>query len=183
MYISTTVAYIIDVFLAEFPIAVSYLLQKIAHHKIEENNKSDMSSVKVYCTCTWMIGFSLSVFGGTVGVLVLPYCDLVLLSTTVGISIILSNLLAMRFLGEKIIWKYDVPAFLLVVAGCTSIMLISEEDDQKLDKAQVLYLLRQPQTIIFSILTLLTLIVSLISFNRLGKNMKKFELDVHNWIK
>ena len=60
------------------------------------------------------------------GVLVLPYCDLVLLSTTVGMSIIMSNLLAMYFLKEKIIWKYDIPAFFLVVAGCTSIVLVSE---------------------------------------------------------
>ena len=144
MGLSTTLAYIIDVFLAELPIAVSYLLQKMAHHKIEENNKSSMSSVKVYCTCTWIIGFILSVVGGTVGVLVLPYCDLVLLSTTVGISIIMSNLLAMRFLGEKIIWRYDLPAFLLVVAGCTSIVFLSEEDNQVLNKATVLHLLKQP---------------------------------------
>ena len=182
MHISTTVAYIIDVFLAELPIAVSYLLQKIAHHKIEEKNKKQMSSVRVYCSCTWILGFSLSVFGGTVGVLVLPYCDLVLLSTTVGMSIIMSNLLAMYFLKEKIIWRYDIPAFFLVVAGCTSIMLVSEQDDQKLDRAAVLRLLKTPQAIVFFALTLVVLVVSLVTFNRLGPGMKRFENDLHLWI-
>ena len=54
---------------------------------------------------------------------------MVLFSTTVGISIVFNNAFAMRFLGEKLVWKYDLVAFLLVVGGCTAIVLLSKSDD------------------------------------------------------
>ena len=118
--------------------ALSYLIMKIAHHKIEEKQKEEgVTGLKVYCTFTWIIGLLCGITGGILNVIMLPFCGLVLLSTTVGISIIFSNFLAMRFLGEKLVWKYDLLAFFLVVGGCTTIVLLSVSTDQTLTPEQI----------------------------------------------
>ena len=72
-----------------------------------------------------MIGFACVIIGSLLNLVALPFCDLVLISTTVGIAIVVNNLVAMWWLGEKMIWKYDVPAFILVVGGSTAIVLLS----------------------------------------------------------
>lgn len=169
MYISPALAYIIDV-IGKLCAALSYLIMKIAHHRIEEIHKEDSTaSVKVYCTATWIIGLILCVLGGTLNVLMLPYCDLVLLSTSVGLSIIFSNILAMRFLGEKLVLKYDLTAFFLVVGGCTGIILLSKVDDETLTVDRVKELLFTVQSIVYMVFTVLLLISSLISVSFLVK--------------
>ena len=50
-----------------------------------------------------------------------------MISTTVGIAILFNNIVAMWWLGEKIVYKYDVPAFILIVAGSTAIVILSVE--------------------------------------------------------
>ena len=81
--------------------------------------------MNVYCTISWMIGFACVIIGSLLNLVALPFVDLVLISTTVGIAIVFNNLVAMWWLGEKMIWKYDVPAFILVVGGSTAIVLLS----------------------------------------------------------
>ena len=56
-------------------------------------------------------------------------CGLILFSTTVGIGIIFNNIAAILWLGEKIIWKYDLPAFVLIVTSSTAIVLLSAEEE------------------------------------------------------
>ena len=36
----------------------------------------------------------------------------------------------MWWLGEKIVYKYDVPAFILIVAGSTAIVILSVEGSE-----------------------------------------------------
>ena len=175
MYISAVVAYLIDVF-GKLLTALSYLLMKLAHHSLEsKQNQEGVAGVKVYCSCLWIIGALCALIGGVLNVLVLPFCDLVLLSTTVGLSIIFSNILAMRFLGEKIVWKYDLIAFLCVAGGCTAIILLSKVDDAKLTKAKVVELLTTPQSIVFMSFSILLMVVSLYSFKVLVRQAKQLE--------
>ena len=182
MLISSTVAYLIDVF-GKLLTALSYLLMKLAQHKIEAKQETEgVSGVKVYCSCLWILGGICAGIGGIINVLVLPFCDLVLLSTTVGLSIIFSNILAMRFLGEKIVWAYDLIAFLCVAGGCTAIILLSKVDDTKLTKARVVELLTSIPSIVFLSFSILLMITALYSFTMLVRAAKQFEKDVHAWI-
>ena len=48
---------------------------------------------------------------------------------TNGIAILFNNLVAMWWLGERIVYKYDIPAFILIVAGSTAIVLLSVEGE------------------------------------------------------
>ena len=78
---------------------------------------------------TWILGAICGIVGGSIHVIMLPYCDLVLLSTSSCLAIVFGNILAIKFLGEKLVWKYDLSSFILIVVGCMAIVLLSEADD------------------------------------------------------
>ena len=108
---------------------LSYLFMKVANHKVEQS-KNEGKEVKAYCTASWIIGFICVLVGSILNLIALPFCDLVLISTTVGIAILFNNVVAMWWLGEKIVYKYDIPAFILIVAGSTAIVLLSVDGDE-----------------------------------------------------
>ena len=136
----------------------------------------------MYCNPIWLLGLVCVVTGGVLNGAMLPFCDLVLLSTTVGLSIIFSNLLAVRFLGEKLVWKYDLLAFFLVIGGCTAIVLLSKTEEEELTPDKVKSLLFSIPTIAYLSFTIALMIGALISLNLLVKATKDFEQDMHNWL-
>ena len=101
---------------------------KIANHKAEEAAKEG-KQYNVYCSITWGIGFLFVIIGSILNLVALPFCGLILFSTTVGIGIVFNNIAAILFLKEKIIWKYDLPAFILIVGGSSAIVLLSAEEE------------------------------------------------------
>ena len=109
---------------------LSYLFMKVANHQVEKS-KTEGKEIKAYCTASWIIGFICVFVGSILNLIALPFCDLVLISTTVGIAILFNNLVAMWWLGEKIVYKYDIPAFVLIVAGSTAIVLLSVEGEEE----------------------------------------------------
>ena len=109
---------------------LSYLFMKVANHKVEQS-KIEGKEVKAYCTWSWIVGFICVFIGSILNLIALPFCDLVLISTTVGIAILFNNIVAMWWLGEKIVYKYDVPAFILIVAGSTAIVILSVEGSEE----------------------------------------------------
>ena len=85
MGLSPTAAYLLNIVFSQIPTAVSYTLMKLAHHKIEEQNKEGLGSVKVYGTWYFVIAILCAIGGGIFNVLMLPYLTLVLVSTMTGI--------------------------------------------------------------------------------------------------
>ena len=122
MYLSVPVAYVIDIF-GKLLSAASYLFFKLAHHQQEQ--ESGVSNVKAYTTWTWLIGLACIILGSVINLLMLQFCPLVLLSTNVCFELVFSNVIAIRFLGEKMVWKYDLTALLLLIVGCLGIVLLS----------------------------------------------------------
>ena len=82
---------------------LSYIYMKLANHKAEEAEKKG-EKYNVYCSFTWGIGFLFVIIGSILNLVALPFCGLILFSTTVGIGIIFNNILAILWLDEKIIW-------------------------------------------------------------------------------
>ena len=136
MIISPAIGYLLAVVGKLFG-NLSYLFMKIANHKVEHEKAKGNENVNVYCTISWIVGFACVILGSILNLIALPFCDLVLFSTTVGISIVFNNVIAMWWLGEKLIWKYDAPAFILVVGGSTAIVLLSIEDDEAYTPAKI----------------------------------------------
>ena len=82
-----------------------------------------------YFTKTYMLGFLLLFIGSAGHVVVMPFCDIVLLSTSTATGIIMSSILAIKYLGEKPVWKYDITSITLIVSGCLTIVCLSNYED------------------------------------------------------
>ena len=74
-------------------------------------------------------------------VVVLPYADLVLISTNAITAIIFNTFLSIKYLGEQFVWKYDVPALSLMSIGGLIIVLLANSDDKKLKPDDIRHLL------------------------------------------
>ena len=92
--------------------------------------------------------------GSVIHVIVLPFVDLVILSTGTGISIFLNTLLAVFYLGERFKPKYDVPAFILIIGGCIAIVLLSDFSDTEYTPEDIERLIISTPSLIFFILYL-----------------------------
>ena len=79
----------------------------------------------------YLLGLALLVISAVIHVVVLPFCPLVLLSTITAAGILISTALAIRYLGEKFICKYDLPSFTLIIIGCTAIVILSNPEDDE----------------------------------------------------
>ena len=92
---------------------------KFAHVDAEKSKKSAI------CSCKYIAGFICLVVGSIIHVAVLPFCPLVLLAMNSATAIVISAILAIAFLGERLVWQYDSVAFVLIGGGCTGIVLLS----------------------------------------------------------
>ena len=113
-------AFLID-FVATLLSQFSYILMKFAHIESEKSGKS------AFLSCKWISGISSLVTGSLLHVVVMPYCPLVLLSTNGAVAIIISALLAVWFLNERIVPTYDLPAFILISAGTITMVIVSKD--------------------------------------------------------
>ena len=115
---------------------LSYIYMKLANHKAEEAEKKG-EKYNVYCSFTWGIGFLFVIIGSILNLIALPFCGLILFSTTVGIGIVFNNIAAILWLDEKIIWEYDMPAFILIVGSCTNIVLLSGGEELEYTSGEI----------------------------------------------
>lgn len=126
------------------------MLMKKALLKAEASNtSSDTSSVgkkkrSPYFTWQYIAGFIFLGVSGAIHAAVLPFADLVLLSTITAAGIIISTLLAVKFLNEKFICKYDLPSFTLITIGCTTIVAVSNQKETEYSPEKIKSLLQSP---------------------------------------
>ena len=143
------IAYCIDL-CGTFLGQIGYLLMKKALLHAEDNiAKSVEIGVKKvrspYCTWRYIIGLLLLVISALIHAATLPFVDLVLISTLTAVGIIISTLLAIRYLKEKFICKYDLPSFILIILGCTTIVALSNQEETEYSPERIKGLLTSAQ--------------------------------------
>ena len=119
---SVVTAFIIDVG-ATLLCQLSYILMKFAHIDAEKSQR------KAFLSCKWILGVLCLIGGGVIHIVVMPFCPLVLLATNSATAIVMSAILSVWFLGESIVWKYDLPAFVLISGGTTAMVMLSKETE------------------------------------------------------
>lgn len=124
--LSVPVAFGIDV-IATLMCQASYLLMKFAHVDAEK-----IPGRSPLCSLKWILGLSCLLGGSFIHVVLLPFCPLVLLATNSATAIVMSAMMAVYFLEERIVWRYDLSAFILISIGTTVICLLSKESERQL---------------------------------------------------
>ena len=120
--------------------------------------------------------------GGVLQFLALPFADLVLISTNSIAAIIFNTFLSIQYLGEKFIWKYDVPAFSFMGLGGVIIVMMAKTDDRKYTPEQIKELLTQSGSVTCTIVGLLSLIFTLIYLKVFLAQIGKFQEDIDKWV-
>ena len=97
----------------------------------------------------WIVGFGLLAIGGVLQVVLLTYADLVLLSTNMITAIMFNTFLAIKFLGEKFLWKYDLPAFILMAISAITIIFLANMEEKLFTDTQIKALLGSLRSVLF----------------------------------
>ena len=77
-----------------------------------------------------------------------------LLTSNTATGMMFATLLAVLFLGEVFVCKYDFIALVLIITGSVLTVLQSDMTEKSYDSIQVATLLTSPKAIIFIVLTL-----------------------------
>ena len=131
----------------------------------------------------WLVGFGLLAAGGVLQVVLLTYADLVLLSTTMIPAIMFNTFLAIKILGEKFLWKYDLPAFLLMACSAITIIVLADMEEKLFTPRQVKDLLGSLRSVLFQIAGSTLALSSLLYVRTFLRSIQTFEEDLHSWAK
>ena len=93
---------------------------------------NDKNQTTTYCTWKFTVGLTSLLLGGIIHVVVLPFLPLVLVATNSATAIIMSAILSVQCLQERMVWSYDLSAFFLISAGTTAMVLLSRETEAQL---------------------------------------------------
>ena len=136
---------------------VGFLLQKLAHRDIErqkldqqlQNELDNISAGKTYCSWKWVLGLAFVTLNVCCHSVIVPFCDLTLLSCNAASAIIVNLLLSTRFLGETFVCRYDLTAMLLIATGSITIVINAHTEQVDFSAEEIRHLLLEPRTIIY----------------------------------
>ena len=89
----------------------------------------------------WLGGGLIIALGGVIQFMVMPYADLVLISTNMITGIIFNTFISIKFLDEQFLCKYDLPALSMMSLGALIIVLIAKPDESMFNKDKIITLL------------------------------------------
>ena len=75
----------------------------------------------------WLAGYLLLIMSSALMVLILPFCDLVLMSSSSAAAIMFGVILSVFWLNETFVWRYDMTAVLVIILGSVLTVLQSNK--------------------------------------------------------
>ena len=117
--------------------------------------------------------------GAIINVSVLPFCDLVVISTVGAFCILINYALSISLLGEKIVWVYDLPAVILMIGGCLMVILLSDYSEKTYTPDRITDLLFSAVSLICFIITGMILAGTIFQYCWHLKQLKNFNDKVN----
>ena len=121
------------------------------------------------------MGLVLSILASCLHVVILPYLDMTLMACNASAAILFAVLLSMFVLGEAFIWKYDCTALVLIVLGCTFIVLNANTEQVKYTADEAADILTSPAALGFGGFCLFFLLLSLYCLKIFLEALRTFE--------
>ena len=128
-----------------------------------------------YKRLRWFSGLLLVIVSSVIHVAVLPYADLVLLSSSSATAILFGILLSVYMLGEKFDLRYDLPGVMLTCAGCVTTVAFANTVEQSFTLDSLAMMLLAPKAIFYMFGTVLSIIASLICVSMMNLWLLPFE--------
>lgn len=111
-------------------------------------------------------------------VIILPFCDLVLMSSSSAAAIIFGVILSVFWLNETFVWRYDMTAVLVIILGSFLTVLQSNKVNQIYTLAQLHALTHSLASIVYLSTLLLLLTLTAIAYNYLMSRLKRFHVEI-----
>ena len=105
--------------------------------------------MRVYCSWRWLVGIFAMILGVVIHICMLKYLDLTLIAANSVTAIVSATVFSTQILGEVFICRYDLPALLLISAGCITIVLNANTSQTEYSAEDVKDLLKSPRTLSF----------------------------------
>ena len=182
MNVGGLMAFLSDV-LATFVVQVAYIIMKLAILEVEKSGMNGQKKKNIYCMKRYIIGFCLLFIGSVWHVVVLPFCDVVLLSTNTATGILMALWLSIKYLGEKPVYKYDIPSAVLIVTGCLLICVLSSYSDKTFTSEEIHTLLTRPSSIMFLCFFACLVAGFFLTWKWFTKGLNRFNSDLTLWMK
>lgn len=138
-------------------------------------------SLKVYGSWRWLVGLFAICISVVIQIYMLKYLDLTLLGANAVTAVVAAVLLSTQILGEKFVFRYDLPALVLIILGCATIVLNSNKTDTKYSAEDVMALLRAPRTICFIGFCVTAIIISACTLSLVLRKLRQFEKAVESY--
>ena len=135
-----------------------------------------------FCNTRWLTGLIVLTLCGLGQVLVLPFVDVTLLSTTLVAAIVFNQIFSITILKEKATPKYDVPADLLIIGGCLMVALLSNYEEVSYSSERVKGLLKAPISIFLYFLFVASWTLSVLGNRYLRQLFRNFNKDANSYI-
>ena len=174
-------AYLIDL-VGTFVGQVAYILMKKGMIEVENSGLNGSKKKIPFFTCTWLIGFGCLIVASIVHVSALPFCDLVLLSTTTSVGILMNNILSVIYLDERLVWSYDIIAISLIIGGSLTIVLLSDYSETTFTPDDIRDLIFSEHTLVFVIVLLVFIVFTIAQFIWHRKQLAKFNALANVWL-
>lgn len=174
-------AVIID-FFGTFLSQVGYIMMKKGMIKVEKSGLNGQKKKIPFFTCEWIMGLLLLGIGSLVHVAVLPFCDLVVLSTLSSIGIIMNNILSVLFLGERVVWKHDAVAIGLIIAGNLTIVFLSDYSETSYTPDDIHKDLFSVTTLVYTSIGLIFTAATIVQFIWHSRQVRLFNRQANQYL-
>ena len=151
-------------------------------HKVENTGLNGDKKKLGFFTWQWMCGFVLLAIGSIINVSVLPFIDLVVVSTIASVGILINYGLALIFLGEKIVWRYDLPAIILILGGSLTIIWLSDYSETVYTPDLIRELLWSTTTLVSALIALLFTVLTCVEYCWHKKQIYKFNTKLNQFL-
>ena len=94
----------------------------------------------------------------------------------------MSNILAIKYLGEKPVWKYDLPSMCLIILGCLTIVCLSSYAEQTYTAEDIMRLIERPSSICLLSLSAFVFAMAYIYVQWFFKQLDKFNGEINIWL-
>ena len=175
------IAYLIDLF-GTLLGTIAYIMMKKGMIEVENSGLNGSKKKIPFFTCSWITGFLILIVASIIHVSALPFCDLVVLSTSSCIGILMNNIFSVMFLNERVVWTYDIIAISLIISGCLTIVLLSNYDTTTYTPDDIKDLLFSVHTTVFTIILFIFITVTLIQFTWHRRHLRKFNQLANLWL-
>lgn len=120
--------------------------------------------------------------GSIINTSVLSFVDLVVLSTIGAFGILFNYILSVLTLGEVIVWKYDLPAVVFILAGSLVIIFLSDYSEEKYTPEIVKQLVWSTTTLVCFIVAFVITLLTIIQYCWHLRKLKAFNKKANEFL-